>query len=130
MPIPTVWIVTRRPKKVFIGVAGGLKGAEDLAAADARQIAAKAKPAPVPQDSITVWNEHGEAPEPGKKFTRASVHVASRTVPEWTLTYDCIVETIYQRPTPKKGKSEPDAADVPADPVKWPGELAHAMSDA
>lgn len=104
MPIPTVWIVTRRPKKAFIGVAGGLKGAEDLATLDAQKVARKEK---IPSDSITVWSEHGEAPEPGKKFTRASVHVASRAKADWTLTYDCVVTTIYQRPTPKKGKAEP-----------------------
>ena len=101
MPIPTVWIVTRRPKKAFVGVAGGLKGAEDLAEQDARSVAAS-QLSEAAAAALTVWSEHGEAPAPGKKFTRASVHVASALQPDWTLTYDCVVHTIYQRPTPKK----------------------------
>ena len=100
----TVWIVTRRPKKVFVAVAGGLGGAEDLAAADAAEIATRDG---VPVESITTWSEHGEPPGPGRKFTRASVHVASRVKPEWTLTYDCAVHPIHQRPTPKKSKPTP-----------------------
>lgn len=116
MPIPTVWIVTRRPKKAFVGVAGGLKGAEDLAQKDAADLAHDAG---LPAASITTWSEHGEPPEPGKKFTRASVHVASRERPDWTLTYDCVVHTIYQRPTPKKTPR----AKKQLDPEP---ELAHA----
>lgn len=116
MPTPTVWIVTRRPKKAFVGVAGGLKGAEDLARNDALLIAESAK---LDVERLTVWSEHGEPPEPGKKFTRASVHVASRDNPTWTVTYDCVVYEVYQRITPKKSKrgkpaAEPELAKVGA----------------
>jgi hypothetical protein len=110
MPIPTVWIVTRRPKKAFVGVAGGLKGAEDLAEQDARLVAAS-QLSEAAAAALTVWSEHGEAPAPGKKFTRASVHVASALQPDWTLTYDCVVHTIYQRPTPKKTPRLPKALE-------------------
>jgi hypothetical protein len=113
MPTPTVWIVTRRPKRAFVGVAGGLKGAEDLAAQDARERAADEGLA---LDTLTFWNEHGEAPEPGKKFTKASMHVASTALPEgkrerWTVTYDCAVHEVYQRITPKKSKRGKPAAE-------------------
>lgn len=127
MPIPTVWIVTRRPKRTFVGVAGGLKGAEDLAQEDARSHAAKDLQ-PEAAAALVFWSEHGEPPEPGKKFTRASVHVASKLQPDWTLTYDCVVHTIYQRPTPKKTPRAKKglAALAALPPLAEEPELEHA----
>lgn len=103
MPTPTVWIVTRRPKRAFVGVAGGLKGAEELARQDA---GGRAADVGLDTQKLTVWSEHGEPPEPGKKFTKASVHVASREQESWTVTYDCVVYEVYQRLTPKKSRAK------------------------
>jgi hypothetical protein len=115
MPVSTVWIVTRRPKRAFVGVAGGLKGAEELVEADA---VARAEGEGVGVETLTLWSEHGEPPRPGRKFTRASVHVASRVNPTWVSTYDCVVYQVYQRPTPKtgglKGVEEPEREATPA----------------
>lgn len=93
-----------------------MKGAEDLAVKDAEGLAQEA----FGDDSaLTWWSEHGEAPEPGKKFTRASIHFAQHDpgrAEKWTQTYDCAVHEVYQRPTPKKSRQ----------PKPRVPELAHA----
>ena len=96
MPTPTVWIVTRRPKRHYVGVAGGLKGAQDLAVADAELLA---KEAFGDAAALTWWSEHGEAPEPGKKFTRASIHFAQVNgvrEPKWTQTVGLITPARFR----------------------------------
>lgn len=124
MPVPTVWLVTRRPRKFLIGVAGGWKAAAELAREDARAAATKAGLDPA---QLQIWDQHGESPEHRKKFVRASVHVTSRQRESWKQTYDCGLVRVFslkkdREKTAKAGKTDRRLAESASTPrsVKRP----------